>query len=141
MVKKILILLLAIGFGNPFPLLAQKKAIAKVLDTQRLAWNKGDLKAFMQTYWKNDSLIFVGKNGLKYGWQTTFENYQKSYPTPEHMGTLTFHLLRIDVLGKNDAHVIGNWHLQRKSDTPQGIFTLLLHKFKDGWKITVDHTQ
>ena len=43
--------------------------IRKVLDNQTIAWNKGDIEGFMQGYWKNDSLMFIGKNGINWGWQ------------------------------------------------------------------------
>ena len=51
--------------------------IRKVLDNQIKAWNKGDIEDFMQGYWKNDSLMFIGKNGINWGWQKTLENYKK----------------------------------------------------------------
>ncbi|MBC7654071.1 MAG: DUF4440 domain-containing protein, partial [Oligoflexus sp.] len=38
------------------------------------------------------------------------------------------------------ALVLGSWHLKREKDEPQGYFTLLVEKFKDGWKVVVDHT-
>ena len=50
---------------------AGEKAIRQLLKEQTLAWNKGDIEQFMKGYWKNDSLAFIGKSGLKYGWQTT----------------------------------------------------------------------
>jgi len=43
--------------------------IRKVLDNQVKAWNKGDIEGFMQGYWKNDSLLFIGKTGINQGWQ------------------------------------------------------------------------
>ncbi|HWH63301.1 MAG TPA: hypothetical protein VNS50_08510, partial [Ginsengibacter sp.] len=52
--------------------LAQTKkdemAVRKVLAMQAQAWNAGDLENFMQTYWRNDSLMFIGKSGVTYGW-------------------------------------------------------------------------
>src|SRR5262245_8695599 len=41
---------------------AARKAIAKVLDDQVVAWNKGDLKAFMAGYWKSPDLTFYSGN-------------------------------------------------------------------------------
>ena len=31
---------------------------------QESSWNNGDLEAFMLPYWKSDSLMFIGKNGI-----------------------------------------------------------------------------
>ncbi|MEI9957600.1 MAG: hypothetical protein WDM90_15185 [Ferruginibacter sp.] len=54
-----------------------ESAIRKSLAIQSTAWNKGDLETFMSTYWKSDSLMFIGKSGVTYGWQKTLENYKK----------------------------------------------------------------
>jgi hypothetical protein len=63
-----------------------KQAILKALKTQRQAWNRGDLEAYMQGYWKSDSLLFVGKSGPKYGWLNTLDNYKKGYPRQSGYG-------------------------------------------------------
>ena len=34
--------------------------------------------------------MFIGKSGLKKGWNTTLSNYKKSYLNKEEMGTLKF---------------------------------------------------
>ena len=52
--------------------------IRSVLTKQTESWNNGDIESFMTTYWHSDSLMFIGKNGVKWGWQTTLENYKKS---------------------------------------------------------------
>ena len=117
-----------------------KQAILKVLENQRQAWNKGDIEGFMQYYWKSDSLMFVGKTGPKYGWQTTLNNYKKNYPDKAAMGYLDFKVVKLNLLDKTNAFMLGAWHLKRAKDNPGGYFTLWFRKFKDGWKIVVDHT-
>jgi ketosteroid isomerase-like protein len=117
-----------------------KQAILKVMDTQRTAWNHGDIPGYMQTYWHSDSLTFVGKNGPNYGWQTTLEHYQKGYPNEAAMGQLSFDIIKVDLLDANNAFVLGAWHLKREKDAPGGYFTLLFKKIKGEWKIVVDHT-
>lgn len=118
----------------------EKQAVLKVLDTQRLAWNKGNLEEFMQTYWKSDSLLFVGQSGPKYGWQTTLDNYRKSYPDKAAMGILSFDIKDVRFISSNDAFVLGAWHLQREKDQPHGYFTLVLKKINGEWKIVSDHS-
>src|SRR5690606_40403736 len=66
-------------------LFRSKEAILDVMSQQEQDWNNGDIDAFMKGYWRSDSLMFVGKNGIKYGWQTTLENYKKSYPDKSTM--------------------------------------------------------
>jgi len=117
-----------------------KQAILKVLETQRIAWNNGDIGGYMQGYWKSDSLMFVGKTGPVYGWQKTLGRYKKAYPDKAAMGKLTFTILKVDLLDKANAFMLGAWHLDREKDAPGGYFTLWFRKIKGAWVIVVDHT-
>lgn len=114
-------------------------AIRKVMDDQAAAWNRGDISEFMKGYWNSDKLVFVSSRVTR-GWQPTLDNYKKSYPTKEMMGTLTFSELEITVLSKDAAVVLGSWSLAREKDNPKGKFTLIFRKFKEGWRIVHDHT-
>lgn len=117
-----------------------QQAILKVLETQRISWNEGDIEKFMGTYWKSDSLLFIGQSGPKYGWQTTLDNYRKSYPDKAAMGVLSFDIKEVRFITPADAFVLGAWHLQRVKDQPHGYFTLLLKKINGEWKIVSDHS-
>ena len=119
---------------------SQKKEILKVMTDQQTAWNNGNIDGYMQGYWKNDSLLFIGSKGPTYGWQKTLDNYKKSYPHKEKMGILEFSDVQVKILGKKHAYVFGKWKLVRTNDSPNGIYTLIFEKFKDGWKIISDHT-
>jgi ketosteroid isomerase-like protein len=132
-------------FLLPVTLLAQRNraeenAIRQVMHNQQEAWNRADIEDFMEGYWKSDSLKFIGRNGITYGWQTTLDNYKKSYPTPEAMGKLTFSVLTLDILSETSAFMIGRWHLKRTNDEPGGHFTLLWRKINGKWVIIADHT-
>ena len=61
-------------------------AILNVLSTQQSAWNEGDIPKFMEGYWKDEDLTFIGVNGVTYGWQNTLDNYIKGYPDAATMG-------------------------------------------------------
>lgn len=119
---------------------SQKKEILKVMTDQQTAWNNGNIDGYMQGYWKNDSLLFIGSKGPTYGWQKTLDNYKKSYPNKEKMGILEFSDIQVKILGKKHAYVFGKWKLVRTNDSPNGIYTLIFEKFKDGWKIISDHS-
>jgi len=114
--------------------------IRKVMDAQVAAWNTGDIDGFMQGYWKSPKLLFVSGANVTRGWQPTIERYKKNYDSRAKMGTLTFSDLEVDVLSKDSATVLGSWALAREKDNPNGKFTLIFRKFKDGWKIVHDHT-
>ncbi|MEO6038385.1 MAG: nuclear transport factor 2 family protein [Saprospiraceae bacterium] len=119
---------------------ADLESIRRIMSVQESAWNAGDLPAFMAGYWHADSLTFIGSRGLSYGWQTTLDNYRKSYPSPEAMGKLTFTLLFVEQLSPTSAYVIGRWQLARTKDDLSGHFTLLWKKIDGNWVIVADHS-
>src|SRR5574339_656657 len=72
--------------------------IRNLLARQTVAWNRGDVDAFMVGYWENDSLMFVGSSGITYGYKNTLANYKKRYPDTVAMGQLTFTLIDVKKL-------------------------------------------
>lgn len=123
--------------------IAQSKdetVIRNLLEKQRLAWNSGDLEIFMDTYWKTDSLMFIGKSGVTYGWQNTLNNYKKGYPDTAAMGKLNFDILEVKKLSGIYYFVVGKWHLNRSIGNVGGHFTLLFKKVKNKWVIVSDHS-
>ena len=138
--KKTAVLLLLL---SSFVLQAQEKedkAIRRLLTEQTASWNKGDIEGFMQTYWKSDSLMFIGKSGVTNGWQNTLNNYKKGYPDTAAMGKLSFDIIQVKPVSKEYAFVIGKWMLQRTAGDLSGHYTLLLRKIKGEWKIVADHS-
>lgn len=118
-----------------------KQSIEKVLFEQVEAWNKGNLEGFMAGYWQSESLSFYSGKSITNGWQQTLDRYRLRYQSEgKEMGTLTFKDLEIEVLGTNNAFVRGKWQLELKSETVGGLFTLVLRKFPDGWRVIHDHT-
>jgi len=118
----------------------EQKAILKILDDQTAAWNRGDVEVFMKGYWENDSLMFIGKSGVTYGWTNTLNNYKKGYPDTAAMGKLDFTIIKADRLSKEYYHVVGKWHLKRSIGDLEGHFTLLFRKINGHWVIVEDHS-
>lgn len=117
-----------------------KAAISDLMNTQQESWNNGDLDEFMAPYLNSKNLRFVGSSGLNKGWQKTLDNYKKSYPTTEKMGTLLFENQEFEGLGNEHFLVIGKWTLFRVSDTLSGYYSLVWKKESSGWKIIADHS-
>ncbi|MCD6017106.1 MAG: hypothetical protein K0S53_227 [Bacteroidetes bacterium] len=139
--KKILLLICLIVSVNAT---AQKTDtdVHKVMESmknQEDSWNRGDVRGFMDYYWNNDSLKFIGSKGITYGWQKTFDNYQKGYPTKEAMGILIFTIIEATQLSEISIYVIGKWDL-KKDKAAGGHFTLLWKKIDGKWVIVSDHT-
>jgi ketosteroid isomerase-like protein len=114
--------------------------IRAVMAAQVLAWNRGDIDGFMNGYARAETTEFVSGDKLTRGWQTVRDRYKKKYDSREKMGTLTFSELKITPLSSDAALVIGRWKLVRKTDKPQGRFTLLFRRTSAGWRIVHDHT-
>lgn len=117
-----------------------EQAIRKALAIQNEAWNRGDLEMFMSTYLSSDSLMFIGKSGVTYGWKNTLDNYKKGYPDTATMGKLRFDLLEFKRLSPEYYFVVGKWFLTRSIGNVGGHFTLLFRKIKGKWYIIADHS-
>ena len=118
----------------------QEDDIRALLLMQQNAWNAADLETFMQGYIHSDSLRFVGSHGEIRGWETTLERYQRAYPTRDEMGTLSFDLHEIRMLGREHAMIFGAYTVQRRTDRLSGLFTLIAQETSNGWRIVHDHT-
>ncbi len=114
--------------------------VHKVLKDQTKAWNQGDIESFMQAYWKNDSLMFIGKNGITWGWKKTLENYKKSYPDTTAMGKLSFDIILVKRLSPEYYYVVGKWKLRRSIGDLGGHYNLLFRKIDGSWLIIADHS-
>lgn len=136
-------LTLLIFLVSPFFGQAQTKdieAVKRILIQQSVDWNKGDIDAFMEYYWKSDELQFIGSGGVIKGWQATLERYQRTYPDRDAMGQLTFDILEVHQLSRNVIMLTGKYTLERKNDRPTGYFLLMWKKMKGKWLIVADHT-
>ncbi len=121
---------------------SQEAAIRKVLEDQVRAWNAHDLRGYMQGYWNSPGLTFYSGGTVIRGWQPTLERYEKRYQSEgREMGTLDFEILEVQVFSRDAAVVYGRWHLKMPDGKElRGLFTLVMRKFGDGWKIVHDHT-
>ena len=114
--------------------------IRNLLTRQTQAWNAGNIQGFMQTYWQSDSLMFVGKEGVTWGWKNTLEHYKKSYPGKAAMGELSFDIIKLKRLSDQYYFVVGKWMLKRTAGNLSGHYNLLIQKINGEWKIIADHS-
>lgn len=135
-----LFIIASLFFISAYSQSKDEAAVRSLLEEQHLAWNTGDVQAFMNGYWQSDSLMFIGKSGITYGWQNTLNNYKKGYPDTATMGKLNFDILEVKRLSVMYFFVVGKWHLTRSVGNAGGHFTLLLRKIKSKWVIVADHS-
>jgi len=137
--NKLLVLLLCVSF-SAHAQNVDEKAILSVLQNQTVAWNKGDIDAFMKGYWNHDSLMFIGKSGVTYGYQNTMNNYKRNYSDTVKMGKLFFDILHVKKLSAEYYFVVGRFFLKRSIGDLGGHYTLLFRKINNKWVIISDHT-
>lgn len=135
----LLILCLSVSFAS-YSQLKEEKEIRTLLATQIDSWNRGNIDEFMIGYWNNDSLMFIGKNGVTYGYTNTLKNYKKSYSDTAQMGKLKFDLLQVKKISADAYFVVGKWFLTRSVGDIGGHYTLLFRKIKGKWVIVADHS-
>ena len=116
-------------------------AVRAALAAQVAAWNRKDLDGFMQTYWNDPGLTFYSGDRVTKGWRETKDRYRKRYLAEgKEMGRLSFDIHAIDACGPDITSVKAAWKLDLAAGPASGLFTLLLRKLPDGWKIVHDHT-
>ncbi len=146
--SKLVLIFAAMVLSAIVPLQAQvhtpdaEQAIQAVLQSQVDAWNHRDLERFMNGYWHSPELTFFSGTAETKGWEPTLARYRRSYQAEGRaMGTLSFSDLQVQLLGPEAAFVRGKFQLAMPDGKqPHGIFTLVLRKFPEGWRIIHDHT-
>ena len=140
--KKSLLALFSLSLVLLFPSLAQTRAedeILNLLEKQKEAWNRGHLNGYMAYYWNSEGLTFQFGDRRVKGWKALYDRYSRSY-TRDKMGHLQFSDLDIKLLGEAQALVLGRWQVEAQTEKKGGVFTLVLKKFPEGWRIIHDHT-
>jgi hypothetical protein len=140
MMKYLLLVFFILVSSRTFAQSKNEIKIREILERQSNSWNQGDIEGFMNGYWENDSLMFIGKSGVTYGWTNTLNNYKKNYPDTVSMGKLAFTLIQLKELSKEYYQVTGKWFLKRSIGDIGGHFTLLFKKINGHWVIISDHS-
>jgi len=136
---RILLFLLA---ATPF-LFAQGDEVRSMLKNSEAAWNRGDLAAFASDYEDAPTTTFVGREITRGGVDAILARYQRSYPTADARGVLTFSEIEVRPLGEGYALALGRFALKRPvagGGDAAGRFTLVLRRTAKGWKIIHDHS-
>ncbi len=117
-----------------------REQILKSMRQSEDYWNAGDLDGFMHNYWKSDSLKFIGKTEITYGWDATLQRYKTSYPDKSKQGNLRFAFIHLEKISDDAWFQVGKYTLNRDKDTLSGHFTLLWRKIGGRWRIVADHS-
>ena len=115
-----------------------------VLMESAVAWNRGDLEAFMEPYEVSERVSFTGRTSFVSGYDRIREVYQRNYwANGGPSDSLSFEVFEVRPLDDEAALMLGSFALTSRSTgrtTSQGIFSLVWVHTDDGWKMTHDHT-
>lgn len=116
-----------------------------LMEAQVAAWNRGDLGAFMATYWRSPELVLIGDGSRIDGFDAMLERYARRFgEPPQGMGTLAYSDLEVLPFG-DGALARGRWSLLGPDGGERaGFFTMLLRRVRAGegeaWRVVHDHT-
>jgi beta-aspartyl-peptidase (threonine type) len=118
------------------------QAVHALLDRQTADWNKADLEGFLAGYWNSPKLVFQTGGDRVAGFEAIRQRFRRRYQSEGRaMGQLVFSALEVEPLGPEAAMARGRWRLTMPDGTkPGGLFTVIVRKLPEGWKIVHDHT-
>ena len=140
-VRTFLVSILAGCAAAPHFTPADRTAVVAVLEKQQAAWNRGDLVAYMDGYIHDRELIFTSGGQVRRGWDEAYARYRQRYGEDKaRMGQLAFTVLGVQAVGGAGAVVLGRWRLTGTPSAGAGVFSVILERRAEGWRIIHDHT-
>jgi uncharacterized protein (TIGR02246 family) len=138
--------LLASSCVRPAPVVEQftatdEASVRAVLQDQLAAWNRADIEAFFEGYEPSELLVFTSGAKIRRGFDETRTKFRDKYgDKPATMGTLAFELIDVRGVGVDGAVVLGRWALSDTAEAGAGVFSVVLERQADTWRIIHDHT-
>jgi ketosteroid isomerase-like protein len=140
--KAILLPLTLIALAAPATAASPKSERAAILATvarMEAAWNRGDFRGYMAGF-KNPDVVFVSGGKFQQGWQGTLDHYVRDYGgSVERRGRLHFYNMKIELLARDAAMLVGQYRLERGTLVTEGVNTRLFRKVHGKWLITMNH--
>ncbi|MFQ5746071.1 MAG: YybH family protein [Gemmatimonadota bacterium] len=119
----------------------RRAAILAMLEGSADAWNRGELEGFLDDYLDSPRTTYVGRGGLRTGFESIRERYAPLFAPGAPRDSLRFEDLSVRGLGSGYALATARWILYRDgSVTGSGPFTLVLRRVGGEWKIIHDHS-
>lgn len=141
--RALLLALLLLGACKSTAVPDPSDEVLAVLHAQTEAWNRGDVDGFMAAgYWPSPELTFYSQGSVTQGYEAVLERYRKRYRSEgAEMGQLRFSAIEVRSLGEATAMARGRWDLAFAARPPVGgLFTLVLRRLPEGWRVVHDHT-
>ena len=134
---------LATGTAIAADVRADRAAVTHALDDSAAAWSRNDLAAFMSAYEDAPSTTYLKGESVLHGYGAIKAMYASRFGGSGSMGRLSTDVLEFRPLGRDFALCIGRFALTAASGSgtvAHGMFTLVFHRTRNGWKIVSDHS-
>ncbi len=130
------------GLASSYAADDEAVVIRRLLDKQVEDWNRKDLDGFLEGYWHAPGVVFQSGGNRSEGFEALRTRYRNNYQVGgREMGRLAFSEVDVVLLGSEAALARGRWQLtMNDGKRPGGLFTLILRKLSEGWRIVHDHT-
>jgi ketosteroid isomerase-like protein len=126
--------------GDAVPAATQQH-LTNLMNESAVAWNRGDLDAFLSTYKDDDRTAFMAPQ-ITYGLRDIKARYERSYfKDGKPKAQLSFGDLKFRKLGPASILMTGRWYLQEpEGKKTEGYYTLIWENTANGWKMIHDHS-
>jgi ketosteroid isomerase-like protein len=117
--------------------------VRAVLDAQQDAWNRGEVEQFLRAgYRASPELTFYSGGDVVRGFDEMLRRFLERYQSAgKETGRLDFSDVEVVLLGTEHALARGRWLVDfQAQDDQAGLFTLVLERRPEGWRIVHDHT-
>jgi len=118
---------------------SDRAEILSVIHRMEDAWNRGDFPGYMAGF-KNPDVVFISGGKFQDGWRGTLDHYVRDYGgSAQRRGRLHFYNMKIDLLARDAAMLVGQYRLERGTRVTEGVNTRLFRKIRGRWLITMNH--
>ena len=106
-----------------------------------VAWNRGDLDAFMADYQPGSRTTYIGRAGVVRGPMAIRDVYAPRFAPGGVRDSLSFEDTEVDLLAPGIANVI-SWYVLARGDSvvARGPTSLVMLREQGRWRIVHDHS-
>jgi len=116
-------------------------SVQAVIKTMQEDWNGGDMQAYLDAYWDDDSLALVFGNQVVTGKREMTHMFTTAWPDEERMGDFKTGNVNAVFVTPDLAIVSGTFEHQFTDELIVGAFSQVLKRVDSGeWKIIHEHT-
>lgn len=121
--------------------MAIRAEIERTLSESAAAWSRSDLEGFLACYEDSPQTLYVAAQGVVRGLEAIRRMYRERFADTGGAGRLALELDEAEPLGEGLAMAVGRYRLAW-SDRPAaaGVFSVVLRRTAEGWRIVADHS-